>query len=303
LDVLIVHFQTSNYVALKLLKIDFYATHFVAHIPTIKTSQAHRSGVFMTSTLLTLVRDNPCANALIGAVARKYPSNRAISAWQAKVLMQAEGETYTEDQATQCMHAMAALGLGYVRQDAGNGDYGFVWALLPLIAYELIRTGQPAIPEGFVRFKADEGDVDEWPNLLTIHTFQLRPNCAATLELPDGLTRDEVRQLNRFLKALVQEESDDSSHGSAWNFPTTSDHFEDDFPEDDFPEEDAEDDETEDLSDDSPDDEVDNDDVEEDENFLLPMSVMEDPVFPLQSVQKMKKAKQGKKSKVDWNKF
>jgi hypothetical protein len=210
---------------------------------TIKTSQTHRAGVFMTSTLLTLVRDNPCAHALIGAVARKYPSHRAISAWQAKVVMQAEGETYTEDQATQCMHVMAELGLGYVRQDAGNGDFGFVWAILPLIAHELIRMGQPAIPEGFVRFKADEGDVDEWSNLLTIHTFQLRPNCAATLELPDGLTRGEVRQLNRFLKALVQDDADDtvdSDDRPAWDLPTTSDCTEDDFPEDEADENNAE---------------------------------------------------------------
>lgn len=259
----------------------------------------------MTSTLLTLVRDNPCAHALIGAVARKYPKSRAISAWQAKVLMQAEGETYTEDQATQCMHAMSAHGLGYVRQDAGNGDYGFVWAILPLIAHELIRTGLPAIPEGFVRFKADAGDVDEWPNLLTIHTFQLRPNCAATLELPEGLTRDEVRQLNRFLKALVQDDADDtvdSNDRPAWDFPATSDCAEDDFPEDDFPEEDADEDNADDSSDSSPPSEE-NENVEEDKNFLLPMSVMKDPVFSLHSLLKKKKDKKSKKSKINWRKF
>lgn len=260
----------------------------------------------MTSTLLTLVRDNPCAHALIGAVARKYPSNRAISAWQAKVLMQAEGQTYSEDQATQSMHAIAELGLGYVRQDAGNGDFGFVWAILPLITHELIRMGQPAIPEGFVRFKADEGDVDEWPNLLTIHTFQLRPNCAATLELPDGLTRGEVRQLNRFLKALVQEDdadvdTADSDDRQAWDFPTSSDCTVDDFPEDDFPEEYPDEDNADD-SDTSPPNE-DNENVEEDKNFLLPMSVMKDPVFPLHSLLKTKKNKKRKKSKIDWNKF
>ena len=260
----------------------------------------------MTSTLLTLVRDNPCAHALIGAVARKYPKNRAISAWQSKVLMQAEGETYTEEQVAQCMPTMDALGLGYVRQDAGNGDYGLVWAVLPLIANELIRTGLPAIPDGLVRFEADEYEVDEWPHLLTIHTFQLRPNCAATLELPDGLTREEVRQLNRFLKALVQDDADldtaDSDDRLAWAFPTTSDCTEDDFLEDDFPEEEADEDNVDDSSDASPPSEA-NENVEEDENFLLPMSVMKDPVFPLHSLLKKKKAKKSKKSKVDWSKF
>ena len=259
----------------------------------------------MRSTLLTLVRDNPCVHALIGAVAHKYPSNRAISAWQAKVLMQAEGDTYPEDQATQCMHAMAAHGLGYVRQDAGNGDFGFLWAILPLIAHELIRTGQPAIPEGFVRFKADEGDVDEWPNLLTVHTFQLRPNCAATLQLPDGLTREEVRQLNRFLKALVQDDADDTADSgdrTAWDFPTSSDFAEVDFPEDDFLEEDADEDNADDSSDSSQPSEQ-NENVEEDKNFLLPMSVMKDPVVPLHSLLKRKKDKKRKKSKIDWNKF
>lgn len=252
----------------------------------------------MTSTLLTLVRDNPCAHALIGSVAGKYPKNRAISAWQAKVLMQAEGETYTEDQATQCMHAMAAHGLGYVRQDAGNGDYGFVWALLPLIAYELIRTGQPAIPEGFVRFKGDEGDVDEWPNLSAIHAFQLRPNCAVTLTLPGDLTRQEVKKLKQFMKALTKDDSDESTDGPTWDFPTASDFTEDDFPEDN----DAELDEG-DFADSSPDSEVGTDEVEETDSFLQPMSVMEDRIGPIHHRLSTKKAKKHKKSKIDLIKF
>jgi hypothetical protein len=255
--------------------------------------------VLMTSTLSTLVRDNPCAYALIGAVARKYPSNRAISAWEAKVVMQTERETYTEDEAAQCMRAMEAHGLGYVRQDAGNGDFGFVWALLPIITYELIRTGQPAIPVGFVRFKIDEGDVDEWPSMLTVHKFQLRSNCAVTLELPSDLTIQEVKKLNRFLKALAQDDSDDSNDGHAWDFPTTSDQVEDDFPDED----DAEDNGAEDLTDSSSDSEVDASEVEEDDNFLLPMSVMEDPVLTVQSLLKNKKAKKRKRSKTGLRKF
>ena len=233
----------------------------------------------MISTLLTLVRDTPCAYALIGSVTRKYPNNRAISAWAAKVVMQAERETYTEDEVRLCMHAMQAHGLGYVRQDAGNGDFGFVWTILPIIAYELIRTGQPAIPDGFVRLMIDESDVDEWPNLLTIHKFQLRPNCAITLELPNDLTIQEVRKIKRFLKALAQDDSDDSTADRpAWNFPSTSDFSEDDFPEADDAEK-----TTGDLAESSPHIESDTNQVEEDDDFLLPMSVMEDGVGPLHS--------------------
>jgi hypothetical protein len=235
----------------------------------------------MTSTLPTLIRDNPCAFALIGAVARKYPCSRAISAWEVKVVMQAERETYTEDEISQCMRAMEVHGLGYLRQDAGNGDFGFVWSLLPIIVYELIRTGQPAVPPGFVRFKIDDGDVDEWPIMLTVHKFQFRSNCAVTLELPRDLTLQEVKKINRFLKALAQVDLADSNGGPAWDFPTSAGFSEDDFPDED------------DIKD-SQEDEV---EVEEDDNFLLPMSVMEDPAFPfpLKPVRKNEKVKKTRK--------
>ena len=251
----------------------------------------------MTSTLITLVRDDPCAYALIGAVARTHPHSQATSAWQAKVAMQAEGETYSEDQAEQSMRTMEAHGLGYVRQDAGNGDFGFLWAILPIIAYELIRTGQPSIPQGFVRFKVDYGDVDAWPDLLTIHKFKLRPNCTVTLTLPDDLTRNEVKKLKQFLKALAQDDSDDSNDGPAWDFPTASD-----FAEDDFPEDDAEVDEA-DFADNSQDSEVGTDEVEETDRFLLPMSVMEGGIGPINHRRSKKKTKKSKKSMMDWSKF
>jgi hypothetical protein len=264
----------------------------------MKTSQTRTYGVLLTSTLSTLVRDNPCAYALIGAVARKYPSNRAISAWEAKVVMQAERETYTEDEAAQCMRVMETHGLGYVRQDAGNGDFGFVWALLPIIAYELIRAGQPAIPDGFVRFTIAEGDVDEWPGMLTVHKFQLRSNCAVTLELPSDLTYQDVKKLKRVLKALAADDSDDSNDGPAWDFPTTSDHVEDDFPEVD-----GDKIGTEDIAGSLVISEADAVEFEDDDNFLLPMSVMEDPVLTVQSLLKKKKAKKRKRSKTGWRKF
>jgi hypothetical protein len=247
----------------------------------------------MTSTLSTLIRDNPCAFALIGAVARKYPSSRAISAWEAKVAMQAEEETYTEDQVSQCMRAMETHELGYLRQDAGNGDFGFVWSVLPIIAYELLRTGQPAIPHGFVRIKIDDGDVDEWPTMLAVHKFQLRPNCAVTLELPGNLTRKEVKKINQFLKALVQDDFDDSDDGSAWDDPNIFNRAEDDFP--DF---DSSDDDVDVLADSPLDSEVDALKVEEDENFLLPMSAMEDPLFQPTLLLKRKKVKKHKLAKA-----
>jgi hypothetical protein len=38
---------------------------------------------------------------------------------------------------------------------------------------------------------------------LPVHSFRLRPDCTLKLDLPDDLTRAEVRRLHLFLKSVV----------------------------------------------------------------------------------------------------
>jgi len=232
----------------------------------------------MESSLATLVRENPCAFALIGSMARKYPRTRMMSARRAKDVLQADGEIFPNDQIQECLRKMADQRLGIVRWSADADDFVFVWAILPVMAYELIRTGQP-VPDDSTHF-APAGDDDfeiDGSDPLPVHQFQLRSDCTIHFGLPDDLTMGEVKKIQLFLKALAT----DAQHGRWSLVHATSDAADDDFPEDD----DADDALRQAL-----------DESTEDDDFYQPMSSMDDdpePKVPVKS----------KKKKVDWDKF
>lgn len=174
----------------------------------------------METNITSLSRDNPCAFALIGIMGRTYPRVRYMSLEWAKSLLQADGENFSEAQVLECLNHMAAHHLGALRHDWDN-DPGFVWAVLPAMAYELIRTGKPCTPD-LPLFTPTAADTDLdmcFTDAMPVHKFQLRSNCTITLELPNDLTKTEVRKIQLFLKALAHEELDFDD----WSFPPVDD--------------------------------------------------------------------------------
>ena len=179
----------------------------------------------METNITSLSRDNPCAFALIGIMGRTYPRVRYMSLAWAKTLLQADGENFSEAQVLECLNQMTAHHLGTLRHDLDN-DPGFVWAVLPAMAYELIRTGKPCTPDlPLFTPTAADADLDMcFMDAMPVHKFQLRSNCTITLELPTDLTKTEVHKIQLFLEALAYEESELND----WPFPTVVDDDDDD---------------------------------------------------------------------------
>lgn len=189
----------------------------------------------METNITSLSRDNPCAFALIGIMGRTYPRVRFMSLAWAKTLLQADGENFSEAQVLDCLNQMAAHNLGTLRHDLDN-DPGFVWAVLPAMAYELIRTGKPCTADlPLFTPTAADADLDMcFMDAMPVHKFQLRSNCTITLELPSDLTKSEVRKIQFFLKALAYDElEDDESELDEWPFPTGDDDDADTSPDED----------------------------------------------------------------------
>ena len=179
----------------------------------------------MDTNITSLSRGNPCAFALIGIMGRTYPRVRYMSLAWAKNLLQVDGEDFSEAQVLECLNAMAAHHLGTLRHDLDN-DPGFVWAVLPAMAYELIRTGKPCTAD-LPLFMPTEVDADLdmcFMDAMPVHKFQLRSNCTITLELPYDLTKTEVRKIQLFLKALAHQESEPDE----WPFHAVDDDDDDD---------------------------------------------------------------------------
>jgi hypothetical protein len=234
----------------------------------------------MKTSLATLVRENSCVFALIGSMARKYPRARMMSARRAKEVLQADGEYFPKDQIQECLRKMADQRLGIFRWSADADDFVFVWAVLPVMALELMRTGQD-VPDELAHFAPagnDDFEIDG-SDPLPVHQFQLRSDCTIHFGLPDDLTMGEVKKIQLFLKALAT----DAQYGNRWPFAhATSKAGDDDFPED----ADADDALRQAL-----------DESTEDDDFYQPMSSMDDDPEPEVPV------KSKKKKKVNWDKF